>query len=256
MRYIQYSVADHVAQIALCNEPANALSLPMVEELLSCLHKARHDDDVRAVVLRSAIPRRFSAGLDINILSRGRGEDIHGLLRKHYVELSEAQYHLGKPSIAAVNGAARAGGMTLAISNDVIVAGESATFGYPEVDVGLIPAIHFVHLPRIVGRHRAFELLFSARAFSSKEAYELGLVSRVVPDDEVDREALHLAHVFAQKPPGVMRLARQAFMRATDTRSEIGYAVENFCAAINTDEARSGIAAFLEARAKKGDARK
>lgn len=251
MRFIQYSVADHVAQISLSNHPANALSLPMVEELLGCLRKAREDDNVRSVVLRSAIPRRFSAGLDINILSAGRGEDIHGLLRKHYVELSEAQYHLGKPSIAAVNGAARAGGMTLAISNDVIVAGQSATFGYPEVDVGLIPAIHFVHLPRIVGRHRAFELLFSARAFSSQEAYELGLVSKVVPDNDVDEEAMAMARMFAAKPPGVMKLARQAFMRATDTRSDIGYAVENFCSAINTDEARHGIANFLATRAKK-----
>lgn len=248
MPFIHYRVEDHIARIVLDHAPANALSLPMVETLLGHLRAARADDDVRVVLIESAIPRRFSAGLDINILSGGRGEDIHALLRKHYVELSEAQYHLGKPSIAAVNGAARAGGMTLAISNDVLVAGRSATFGYPEIDVGLIPAIHFSHLHRIVGRHRAFELLFTGRAFSAEEAYDLGLVSRLVEDDEVVDTALGLARTFAAKPPGVMKRARDAFMRATDTRDEIGQAVENFCSAINTDEARAGLAAFLERR--------
>src|SRR5207247_6880711 len=96
--------------------------------------------------------------------------DVRGLLDKLYVELAEVQYNLGKPSIAAVGGAARGGGMTLAISCDVLIAGESATFGYPEIDLGLVPALHFVHLPRIVGRHRAFELLFSGRSFGADEA--------------------------------------------------------------------------------------
>jgi len=251
MSYIQYRVENHIARIFLDHAPANALSLPMVENLLGYLREARADDDVRVVVLESAIPRRFSAGLDINILTGGHGESIHALLRKHYVELSEAQYHLGKPSIAAVNGAARAGGMTLAISNDVLIAGKSATFGYPEIDVGLIPAIHFGHLPRIVGKHRAFELLFTGRAFSTQEAYDLGIVSCVVDDDKVIDAALELAHTFAEKQPGIMKLARDAFMRATDTRSEIGYAVENFCSAINTQEARSALAAFLERRASR-----
>ncbi|MBN8940505.1 MAG: enoyl-CoA hydratase/isomerase family protein [Rhizobiales bacterium] len=251
MSYIHYRVEKHVARIVLDHAPANALSLPMVDDLLAHLAEARADDNVRAVVLESAIPRRFSAGLDINILSGGHGESIHALLRKHYVELSEAQYHLGKPSIAAVNGAARAGGMTLAISNDVLIAGKSATFGYPEIDVGLIPAIHFGHLPRLVGKYRAFELLFTGRAFSAEEAYDIGLVSRVVDDDKVVEAALKLAQTFAEKPPGIMKLARNAFMRATDTRSEIGYAVESFCSAINTDEARAGLSAFLARKASR-----
>ena len=87
MSPIHYRVEDHIARIVLDHAPANALSLPMVETLLGHLRAARADDDVRVVVIESAIPRRFSAGLDINILSGGRGEDIHALLRKHYVEL-------------------------------------------------------------------------------------------------------------------------------------------------------------------------
>src|SRR3546814_10187069 len=111
-------------------------------------------------------------------------------LNKLYIALADMQHALGKPSIAAVGGAARAGGMTLSISCNVIIAGRSATFGYPEIDVGIIPAIHFIHLPAIVGRHRAFEILFSGRAFGADEAAELGLVSKVVDDDAVDRQSV------------------------------------------------------------------
>ena len=134
--------------------------------------------------------------------------EVRRLLDKLYVELADVQYDLGKPSIAAVGGSARGGGMTLAISCDVLVAGRSATFGYPEIDLGLIPAIHFMHLPRIVGRHRAFELLFSGRTFGADEAASLGLVSRIVPDEKVPDEARSMARVFATKSRTTMRLGR------------------------------------------------
>jgi enoyl-CoA hydratase len=164
--------------------------------------------------------------------------------------LADAQYNLGKPSIAAVGGAARGGGMTLAISCDVLLAGRSASFGYPEIDLGLVPAIHFVHLPRIVGRHRAFELLFSARTFGADEAFSLGLVSRVVPDEKVRDEARAMARVFATKSRTTMRLARAAFMRVNDRdyRRGIGDAVENFCNVAATADAQEGVRAFIEKR--------
>jgi enoyl-CoA hydratase/carnithine racemase len=166
------------------------------------------------------------------------------------VELADVQYRLGKPSIAAVGRSARGGGMTLAISCDVLIAGRGATFAYPEIDLGLVPAIHFVHLPRIAGRHRAFELLFSARTFGADEALSLGLVSRVVPDAKVREEARALARVFTKKPPTAMRLGRAAFMRVNDldTRRGIAQAVEDFCNVAATAEAREGVRAFTEKR--------
>jgi enoyl-CoA hydratase/carnithine racemase len=167
------------------------------------------------------------------------------------VELADAQYNLGKPSIAAVGGSARGGGMTLAISCDVLLAGQSASFGYPEIDLGLVPAIHFVHLPRIVGRHRAFELLFSARTFGADEALSLGLVSRIVPDEKVRDEARAMARVFATKSRTAMRLGRAAFMRVNDRdyRRGIGDAVEDFCNVAATADAQEGVRAFIEKRA-------
>ncbi|MET0539540.1 MAG: enoyl-CoA hydratase/isomerase family protein [Xanthobacteraceae bacterium] len=250
---VEYKVSEHVAEICLNRPPVNALSLAMIEELVAALKRAGTDANVRAVLLTSAVPSRFCAGLDLHGLLKSP-EQARALLEKLYIELVEAQYALGKPSIAVVNGAARGGGMTLAISCDVIMAGENATFGYPEIDLGLLPAIHFLHLPRVVGRHRAFELLFSGRSFRSDEAVAFGLVSRVVPDDKAEHEARALAQSFARKPPNTMRLGRAAFLRANDRgyRSGIGNAVELFCNIAASADAQEGLRAFVEKRAPRG----
>jgi enoyl-CoA hydratase len=250
---LRYDVSDQIAEITLARLPVNALSLSLLEQLLAALGRAAADDNVRAVVLTSAVPGRFSAGLDLGMVIGKSPIEVRRLLDKLYVEMADMQHNLGKPSIAAVGGAARGGGMTLAISCDVLVAGRSATFGYPEIDLGLVPAIHFVHLPRIVGRHRAFELLFSGRTFGADEAASLGLVSRVVPDEKVRDEARTMARVFATKSRTTMRLGRAAFMRANDLdyRRGIGDAVENFCNVAATADAQEGLRAFIEKRSPK-----
>ena len=250
MDEVRYDVSDQIAEISLARPPVNALSLSLLEQLLVAFGRAAADENVRAVVLTSAVPGRFSAGLDLGMMLGELPAKVRRLLDKLYLELADAQYNLGKPSIAAVVGAARGGGMTLAISCDVLVAGQSTTFGYPEIDLGLVPAIHFVHLPRIVGRHRAFELLFSGRSFGADEAASLGLVSRIVPDEKVRVEARAMAGVFATKSRTAMRLGRAAFMRANDLdyRRGIAHAVENFCNVAATDDAQEGLRAFIEKR--------
>jgi enoyl-CoA hydratase len=250
---LRYEVSDQIAEITLARLPVNALSLSLLEQLLAAFGRAAADDNVRAVVLTSAVPGRFSAGLDLGMVIGKSPIELRRLLDKLYVELADVQYNLGKPSIAAVGGAARGGGMTLAISCDVLVAGRSTTFGYPEIDLGLVPAIHFVHLPRIVGRHRAFELLFSGRSFGADEAASLGLVSRVVPDEKVRDEARAMARMFATKSRTTMRLGRAAFVRANDLdyRRGIGEAVEIFCNVAATADAQEGLRAFIEKRSPK-----
>jgi enoyl-CoA hydratase/carnithine racemase len=247
---VRYEVSDGIARIILDRPSVNALDLDMIERVVAALETAANDDAARAVVLTSAVPKRFCAGLDLKILLGKSDAEVRGVLQELYVRLHDAQCNLGKPSVAAVAGAARGGGMTLAISCDVIVAGAGATFGYPEIDVGLIPAIHFAHLPRIVGRHRAFELLFSGRSFGAEEAGRLGLVSRIVPDAEVEAAALALAATFAAKSPTIMRLGRAAFMRQNDLdyRRSIADAVEDFCNVSMTDAAQEGLRAFVEKR--------
>lgn len=251
MSAVSYSVTERIADIAVTRPPVNALDLGTIRELIAALRRAGSDAAVDAVVLSSGLPKVFFAGLDLGELLGKDTAQVHELLSTLYVELHEAQRQLGKPSIAAVEGAARGAGMTVAISCDVIVCGERASFGYPEIDIGLIPGIHFVHLPRLIGRHRAFELLFSGRRFGADEAAALGLVSRIAPEGRALAEARSLARSFAAKSPEVMRLARAAFTRAADRDYERSVAdvVEAFCVIAATRDAQEGLQAFADKRA-------
>ncbi len=247
---IRYEVNEGIARITMDRPPVNALSLDFIQGVVAALRKAAADDSAQAVILSSALARRFSAGLDLDILIGKPISEIRLFLQELYTNLYDAQYNLGKPSIAAVNGAARGGGITLSISCDVLLAAESATFGYSEIDIGVLPAIHFAHLPRIIGRHRAFEILFSGRTFTAREASELGIVSRVVPDADLEAAVLDLARTFTSKPRAIMRQGRAAFMRQNDLdyRRSIAVAVEDFCNVAISDDAQEGLRAFLEKR--------
>jgi len=250
MGEVTYEVRDNVAEIMLNQPPVNALTKSLIADVLDGLSRAAADNDVRAVIVGSAVPGQFCAGLNLQKMVEGSDTETRGLLEMLYVRMTDLQFSLGKPSIAAVAGPARAGGMTMAISCDMIVAGRSATFGYPEIDVGIVPAIHFTHLPRIVGRPRAFDLLFTGRSFDVMEAQTLGLVSRVVDDNKVLDEARRLGQIFAAKPTSIMRMGRNAFMTANDNgyRQGVAVAVENLCNVMATEDAREGFSAYMEKR--------
>ena len=160
---------------------------------------------------------------------------------------------MGKPTIASINGAARGGGMTLAISCDIIIASEKASFGYPEINLGLLPAIHFTHLPRIIGRYKAFDLLFSGRTFYSDEALMRGFISRKVLSSEIREKANEIAMNLSKKSQTSMNLGRAAFLRTNDLdyRRGVANAVEDFCNAATTPDAQEGLKAFLEKREPK-----
>jgi enoyl-CoA hydratase len=246
MARLHTTITDHVAEIVLDAPPVNALDVSFLDEIIAALRLVGADDSVRAVIIASANPKVFCAGIDLNAIVSDDVMAARKLLERLYIQLADVQFNLGKPSIAAVSGAARGGGMTLSISCNVILAAQSATFGYPEVDVGVIPAIHFAHLPRIIGRHRAFELLFSGRSFSAIDARDLGLVSAVVDDANLREDARAMARVFAAKDPLVMRLGHQAFMRHNDYRTDIGHVTEAFCAVAATPNAKAAVRTFLD----------
>jgi enoyl-CoA hydratase/carnithine racemase len=164
--------------------------------------------------------------------------------------MHDLQYRMGKPTIAAMTGPARAAGVTLAVSCDILIANEEADMSYPEINVGLIPAMHFVHLPKQIGRHKAFELLFTGNTISYREAAERGLINKAVPPDQVLPEARAMARELAQESPVVMKLARDSFMRQNDFeyRRAIETVVETICNIIETDDAQEGLDAFNEKR--------
>lgn len=251
MPTIRYEVRDGIAEILLDNPPVNALDGAVMDDLLAALDRARDDRTARAVILGTAIPKRFCAGLKLDAFRTGSAAAGRSLVEKIYVRLVDAQFGLGKPSIAAITGAARGAGMTLAISCDLIVTADTATFGYPEIDVGLLPAIHLTHLHRIVGRYRAFELLFTGRTFDAAEALALGLVNRVAAEGSELDEARKLAAILASKSPELMRIGKAAFVNAIDAdyRRGVAGAVELVCAVSSTDAFTEGMAAFVEKRA-------
>ena len=247
---VRYDVTDHIAEIVLDRPPVNALDLGLAEDLLQALQRAGRDPEVRAVVLSSHSETMFCAGLDLKAAQTWSSPEVKQFLNTLYLDLYDVQCQLGKPSIAAVRGMARGGGMTVAISCDMIVAGEGANFAYSEINVGLIPAIHLVRLPRLIGRYRAFDLLFNGDEFGAQDAYELGLVSRVVPDVDVISTAREVAAKLAQKSPSVMKIGRDAFMQANDLgdHEAIGKVIDAFVQAHGTEDAREGLRAFAEKR--------
>ncbi len=247
---VKYEVNDRVAEITMAREPVNAINLQLIEEINEAYRLAGGDSGVRAVILTSAFDRAFSAGMDLEMIRGKSGLDLRRFIEVLYFTMHDLQYRLGKPTIAAVNGPARAAGVTLAVSCDVIIAGENCDLAYPEIDVGLIPAMHFVHLPRQIGRHPAFELLFTGKPIAAPEAQTLGLINRAVPQNQVMEEARALARNFAGKSPLVMKLARDSFMRANDFeyRRNIENVVETICNIIALDDAQEGLNAFAEKR--------
>ncbi|NDY81822.1 enoyl-CoA hydratase/isomerase family protein [Orrella sp. NBD-18] len=250
MTALQYDVRNHVAEILFNNPPVNALSETMLDDYLAALKCASDDSSVRAVIVGSAVPGRFCAGLNLSAIHTGESGKVRALLERLYVRMTDTQFYMGKPTIAAIDGTARGGGMTIAISCDMIVASESATFGYPEIDAGVLPSIHFSHLPRIIGRHRAFEILFTGRSFGTKEAVELGLVCKTSADGSALDEARRIAQVICGKSAAVVRTGRAAFMQANDNgyRQAVAAAADSFCNVAATDDAKEGIAAFVEKR--------
>jgi enoyl-CoA hydratase len=247
---IDYAVKDCVAVIAMNRAPVNAVDHPMIDAIHAALHQADADKDVRAVILTSALPGMFCGGMDLRMVAQGDAQDLRAFVHKFYIETMNIQYVMTKPTITAINGPARGAGMTLSITSDIILAADDIDLGYPEIDVGVIPAIHYVHLPRQISRHKAFELLFGGKPISAHEAASLGIINRAVPRDELMAAAFAMAGMFAAKSATIMALGRQSFMRANDLdyRRNVENQIETLCNIFSTPDGREGLTAFLEKR--------
>jgi enoyl-CoA hydratase len=226
---------DAVAVVQL-NRPGvrNALSNALFTDLVD--HLTRLDDDrlIRAIVITGS-DRVFAAGADI----RPRLAQWHQLRR------------VQTPLIAAVNGFALGGGCELAMACDIIVAGESAKFGLPEVGLGLIPGGGGTQrLVRAIGKAAAMDVILTGRTLTAAEALDAGLVSRVVPDELSVAEALEVAQCIANRPAHAVRAAKQAVLHAFDSALEPGLDYERrlFEVLFSSSDTQEGLAAFREKR--------
>ena len=168
-------------------EKRNAINREMIAELTAALQESAHPDDVR-VVLLDAAGSDFCAGMDIAELmeSADAGVAAHREAAASLAELYRAMRKHPRPVVAAVRGRALGGGCGLAMASDVVLASESAQFGFPEVKIGFVPAIVMSLLRRSVGEKRAFDLLASGRSIGAREACEIGMITRVSADAEFD----------------------------------------------------------------------
>jgi enoyl-CoA hydratase len=240
---------DGVATVALDDpDTRNALGADLLGELLEAFAAAYADPAVGAVVLASDHPRTFSAGGAL-------GSDDDALVDKHFLvgrfpELFEAISNGPKPTVAAVGGHCLAGALAVVLACDLVVAGDGASFGVPELDVGVFPFVNAAMVPRNVGRKKARELLLLGERIDAAEAERIGLVNRVVPADELDAAAAAWAARLASRSPLLMRLGREAMARTEDMSLAGALALmqHNVTLASSTEDMREGIAAFREKR--------
>ncbi len=247
-QHIVVSTEGNIALVTL-NRPEvlNALNRATMDELVDALEAFDRDDAVGCVVLTGA-GRAFAAGADVKEMAAATPAQMLSGYRFQQWERIRA---VTKPLIAAVHGYAFGGGCELAMLCDMIVAAETAQFGQPEINIGLMPGAGGTQrLTRAIGKYRAMELILTGRPISARQAEGWGLVTRVVAAELYLDEAKRLAHEIASKPAVAVRLAKQAILKAHDTHLEGGLDYERKCFYLlfATDDRTEGINAFLEKR--------
>jgi len=252
---VLYERHDGVARVTI-NRPErrNAMSWEVMRGLRRVLVEAAEDHQVRVVVLAGTGDEAFCAGADLGKMT-GADEPDAGLLSVHeargiLAEVFGALWHLGKPTVARVQGFALAGGFGLALACDLVVASERARFGAPEVNVGLWPYMITVPMVRSMPPKQALELMLTGRIVDAAEAQRLGFVTKVVPHEELDEAVSELAGTLASKSPAVMKLGRDAFYAVWDMAAPEALAHLHAMLSLTaqTEDAAEGIAAFLEKR--------
>jgi len=250
LEQVTLSTDGHVATVTL-NRPdqRNPLSATMLRDLAAAFRWCQTEKDVRVVVLTGA-GRVFCAGADLTSFDG----DMTGLdkyrSRDLFVELFVLMSELGKPIVGRINGHALAGGLGLACSCDILVAVDTATFGTPEINVGIWPMMIQAILSRNIPRKVLLEMEMLGERWTATQLQSLGVINKVVTHDLLDSTVNDIAQQLAKKSPVAMRLGRDSFYRHEDMdfRSALHYLHGQFLLVSQTEDSREGIKAFFEKR--------
>ena len=244
---IEYRKEGKVAVFTLNRPKVNAMNPESAEELSRLLLEFRADDDVWVGVITGAGERAFCAGADIETMlpwmqqNRGRAWAAPPTIMRGL--------SLWKPLVAAVNGVCLGGGLEIALACDIRIAAENASFGVPEVNLGIIPGWGGTQrLPRVIPRAKAAEMLLTGRPINAQEAYRIGLVNKVVPIAELMPAAMEMAEALCAPGPLAVRAAKQAMIEGTSLGLEEGPQLEGFLEdfLLTTEDFEEGRGAFLE----------
>lgn len=240
---------EDAVTIVQLNRPdvLNALNQALMDELVAALEGCDRDDQVRCIIL-TGNARAFAAGADVKEMAQATPVQMLEGYRFHQWERIRK---ITKPLIAAVTGYALGGGNELAMLCDIIIAGESARFGQPEINLGIMPGAGGTQrLTRAIGKYKAMALILTGQQMIAREAEKAGLVTKVVPDEVVLDEAKGIAREIASRAPVAVRLAKEAILKAFDTTLETGLDYERKCFYLlfATEDRIEGIEAFLAKR--------
>jgi cyclohexa-1,5-dienecarbonyl-CoA hydratase len=241
---VRLAVADGICRLTLDAPPLNVLTRDLLARLRAHLQVLTADGAVRVVVL-AAEGRHFSAGADV-------GEHLPPTFREMIPEFTATVallYASPVPLIAAVRGKCLGGGFELVQAADIVVAGEGATFGQPEIALGVFPPAACALLPALAGPSAAAELILTGDLIPASRALALGLVARVVPDDRVEGEAMALAARVARHSAASLRSAKRALRAGRVAATDLAAAAQLYLEDLmRTDDAVEGLRAFLEKR--------
>lgn len=231
-------------------EKLNALNKATIQELHTAFADAGSDKNIRVIILTGAGEKAFVAGADISEFAHFSAEEGRALAGEGQRILFDFVEQLEKPVIAAVNGFALGGGLELAMSCHIRIASDNAKMGLPEVSLGVIPGYGGTQrLPRLIGKGRASQLIFSAEMISAAQAEQWGLVNKTVPQAELLEEAMKLADKISRNSPAAIAHAIRSVNAGFEAgRSGFAYEVEQFGSTFATEDFKEGTTAFLEKR--------
>ncbi len=251
MRYntILVSTSDKGFAKVQINRPQvlNALNREVMDELVSSLESFDRDDSIKCIIL-TGNEKAFAAGADIKEMADATAVDM--LVRDQLSKWDRIR-KIKKPLIAAVSGFALGGGCELTMLCDIIIASETATFGQPEINIGVMPGAGGTQrLTRAVGKYRAMEMVLTGKFLKAEEAQQAGLVNKIVPVEMLINEAEEMAALIASKPPVALQMAKESVLKAFDTTIETGLEFErkNFYLLFSTEDQKEGMKAFVEKR--------
>ncbi len=254
MGHLEVEIREHVAYVTL-NRPEvlNAYNWDMVNQMIESFHDLSGKEDVWAAVLQSSSQKAFCVGADLKerkTLPLEKARQIRSKLE----EAHDLVTFFPKPIIASVNGYALGGGLEFALNCDFIIAADNAVFGLTEASLGIIPGGGGTQLlPRIIGRARAKEVIFSARRFDAAEAERLGLVAKVVPVDCLKDETEKVVRAIVANAPISLREAKRAIDQGVEMKLADGLQLEReaYNVTLTTEDRNEGLQAFAEKRKPK-----